>query len=589
MDAESPAASIAPPDVKAAPVVHYKKGNYVMLEWPEARNAPGWDPKTVGERQHSDVFAYIVFSRAWDDGAWGSWRQVCRDKKRRRSIVVPGLLPGARYQFAIQVQSTGGNTSGMSPAAEFAIPLDAAVTNKASQVVGAVPVKGPANTEHIPPEEAVHHHAEERLGTLAALWPTIRAMRPNYFATIPLGIEHLAVEDCVEELQLARAAVVCTAGHLFFRYEGAPEAVQSVTAFSNVYAFVEVAVGLPLQDKDAAVACLAELPRKVAWADALRKWEQSFPGLPPPLAAGGGDGTGAGERGARGAGPGLPSFRVACERLGHHPFRSVLAAAQFGATLNEMFGWPANLNRPDLEVYLRLMHGDAVVGVTLTRGHDMGNRISRRKDTGDRVKSFCPTTLQSCVAHCLARLGRIRPGMVVCDPMAGTASVCVQGLRRWPGAAYVAGDRDPGAIGHAATNCRGTRIDVVHWDVTRLPLRAGAVDVVVSDMPFGQRCGKHSSNVRLYNAALRELARVCRPGTGRAVLLTTEHRLVHEGVAALGGVWAIVQEELLHMGHRCHCFVLDRTAAPLPPPPPPEQGPRGAKRKAPTDAPGDGT
>ncbi|KPA82223.1 hypothetical protein ABB37_03341 [Leptomonas pyrrhocoris] len=115
----------------------------------------------------------------------------------------------------------------------------------------------------------------------------------------------------------------------------------------------------------------------------------------------------------------------------------------------------------------------------------------------------------------------------------------------------------------------GSAFAVLRCDATRVPVRAGSVECVVSDMPFGRRCGSHKGNVRLYPPFLRECHRLLRspspqPPTavvhdahtcatvewwrcssggkctapvrsvgGRAVLLTVEHRLMVETLEQL--------------------------------------------------------
>eukprot|EP00668_Euglena_longa_P030042 GGOE01037442.1.p1 GENE.GGOE01037442.1~~GGOE01037442.1.p1 ORF type:complete len:594 (-),score=133.73 GGOE01037442.1:87-1826(-) len=560
-------ARISPPPIKVSPTVLYKKSNYVTLAWEEAQQEPNWSPASEGEKQMSDVFCYVVFSRSLVGDAWTEWRSVCRDKKKRRTVVIPGLTPGIKYEFAIQVHSTGGNTSGMSPSTAFLLPADAAVGGRIDLDLTprATPAK-PSALQHLPPEEVVFHNAEQRLGKLVDLCPSIKALGPNVFATVPMGIEHLALEDCLERLRVPQDDVVCAPGLIFLRYKGNLELLHSVTSFSNVYAFVELAADLPLSDKDAALKYFQEGPKQMDWTAALVAWSQTFPDLPSPL----------GNREGQ-----LPSFRVVCERLGHHPFRSVMVAAEVGASLNDMYRWPANLNWPEMEVSVRLCYNAAILGVRLSKGCGISGRVSLRKDDSERVQKFGTTTLQSCMAHCIARLGRIQPGMVVCDPMAGTGSICLQGVQRWPQACYLAGDVDPECVDNAKANARGSPVDVLHWDVRCLPLRTDSVDVLLSDMPFGQRCGSHNINTKLYKPALWEMARVCRKGSGRAVLLTIEDRLIHQFVGELQEYWSIAAEELVLMGHRCHLFVLERTGKT----PPPWPGNRGPKRKAPPPSP----
>lgn len=44
--------------------------------------------------------------------------------------------------------------------------------------------------------------------------------------------------------------------------------------------------------------------------------------------------------------------------------------------------------------------------------------------------------------------------------------------------------------------------------------------MVISDLPFGKRIGSKTDNRKLYPAILKEFARVIKPGSGRACLLT---------------------------------------------------------------------
>ena len=63
-------------------------------------------------------------------------------------------------------------------------------------------------------------------------------------------------------------------------------------------------------------------------------------------------------------------------------------------------------------------------------------------------------------------------------------------------------------------------------DARRPTLRQGTVDVVVTDLPFGKRCLEKNKLPAVYSRVLAELARILRPGSGRAVLMTKEAHLV---------------------------------------------------------------
>ena len=132
------------------------------------------------------------------------------------------------------------------------------------------------------------------------------------------------------------------------------------------------------------------------------------------------------------------------------------------------------------------------------------------------------------------------------------------------------------------SSASGLPVDTVQWDLCHLPMRTSSVDIIVTDMPFGKRCfpaawpqlptsylnsqigfwlspeshcmfsalgqcwhtellaqgleavlecacghcriGSRKKNWDLYPSCLREMARVCRPGTGKAVLLTQDKK-----------------------------------------------------------------
>jgi hypothetical protein len=93
------------------------------------------------------------------------------------------------------------------------------------------------------------------------------------------------------------------------------------------------------------------------------------------------------------------------------------------------------------------------------------------------------------------------------------------------------------------------RYAFARWDATALPLRANVADIIVSDLPFGRRCGNHGVNERLYPKLLREWHRVLRksaaPGepSGTMVLLTLERPLLLQTLHRLGCIMPDVEFE----------------------------------------------
>ena len=81
-------------------------------------------------------------------------------------------------------------------------------------------------------------------------------------------------------------------------------------------------------------------------------------------------------------------------------------------------------------------------------------------------------------------------------------------------------------------------VDVIQWDVVNAGcLRDNSVDVVISDLPFGRRSGSKADNRKLYPDTLLSLARLVRPSTGRAVLLTQDKTSMFKILPKVAKFW----------------------------------------------------
>jgi 23S rRNA G2445 N2-methylase RlmL len=218
-----------------------------------------------------------------------------------------------------------------------------------------------------------------------------------------------------------------------------------------------------------------------------------------------------------------PRFRVTCNRSGRqHTFSSPQAATYFGGGIDDYFDWKVNLSEPDIEVILNISGDSATIGIALTK------ESLHKRD----IKHFGAMTLRSTIAYGLLSLADISPGDIVCDPMCGSGAVSVEGAITWPNSYHLCGDNGDAAVSKARANaeeqdsrqCSG--IDVIRWDVCNLPLRTASLDVIVTDMPFGKRSGSKSHNRTLYPRALNEMARVCRPGSSKCVILTQDQKVM---------------------------------------------------------------
>ncbi|KAK7155133.1 hypothetical protein R3I93_009928 [Phoxinus phoxinus] len=258
-------------------------------------------------------------------------------------------------------------------------------------------------------------------------------------------------------------------------------------------------------------------------------------------------------------------FRVTCNRAGDkHCFTSNDAARDFGGAVQEFFQWKADMTKFDVEVLLNIHNTEVVIGIALTV-----ESLHRRN-----ITHFGPTTLRSTLAYGMLRLCKPQVSDVIVDPMCGTGAIPLEGAMEWQNSFFLAGDNNGIAVSRSVNNIKhilkrthdggsssGLPLDIVQWDLCNLPMRSSSVDIIITDMPFGKRMGSKKKNWELYPLCLREMARVCKPDTGKAVLLTQDKKCFSKAMLQMGGLWRKSHTVWVNVGGlHAGVFVLKRTA-----------------------------
>eukprot|EP01135_Chromosphaera_perkinsii_P009743 Nk52_evm8s1869 gene=Nk52_evmTU8s1869 len=198
--------------------------------------------------------------------------------------------------------------------------------------------------------------------------------------------------------------------------------------------------------------------------------------------------------------------------------KSIEVAANLGAAVVEKFGWKVDCTNYELELFGSVSEAELAYGVTLF--NDLHKR--NRRDSCEWT-----TMLNPVLSYLLARMCKIKPGQVICDPMCGVGTIPIEAALNYPLASYIGGDIEEGPVRDALSNARlvglekkGVAIEFAVWDIEGIPLRKESLDCICSDVPFGV---KHSSVKKLWGLYRRllQFVEMCLKVNGKAVLLTS--------------------------------------------------------------------
>ncbi|XP_037106926.1 THUMP domain-containing protein 3 [Syngnathus acus] len=428
-------------------------------------------------------------------------------------------------------------------------------------------------------------------------------------ATVPTGFEHTAAEEVHEKIGV-EARISKDRGRIYFTVTTDKLfQVHQLRSVDNLFVVVEEYDQYQFKEsKDETLAELQQLASKLPWTNALEVWKLNRTLKKRKSQRKGANGTkvkpsddvgdttvveGESQEQTEGAPPAddpntteeapdaetstqdseeaapdakVTKFRVTCNRAGDkHSFSSNEAARDFGGAVQEFFQWKADMTKFDIEVLLNIHHTEVVIGIALTE-----ESLHRRN-----ISHFGPTTLRSTLCYGMLRLCKPQPSDIILDPMCGTGAIPLEGAIEFPASFYISGDNNDMAVNRTVNNvCHiqkrkadkgsapGLPIDTVRWDLCSLPVRSSSIDIIITDMPFGKRMGSRKKNWDLYPSCLREMARVCKPTSGKAVLLTQDKKCFSKAVSRMGGLWRKQHTVWVNVGGlHAGVFLLRRTGA----------------------------
>ena len=170
-------------------------------------------------------------------------------------------------------------------------------------------------------------------------------------------------------------------------------------------------------------------------------------------------------------------------------------------------------------------------------------------------------SIHPATAACLVRYAKkfeTRERPRVLDPFCGCGSLLFAREKLGPCRVLMGVDKSGTAVESARVNARAgkSKAAFVTKDILRFEGREG-FDLILSNLPFGNRVGSHEDNTRLYDRFVRRLPDLLAPG-GTAVLYTMEYKLLKTCLDRTGGLVLRERKRTEAGGLLPWIFVVDR-------------------------------
>ncbi|KAF9182997.1 THUMP domain-containing protein 3 [Haplosporangium sp. Z 767] len=265
-------------------------------------------------------------------------------------------------------------------------------------------------------------------------------------------------------------------------------------------------------------------------------------------------------------------FRASFDRrdVQHKGVRSQDLAAALGGLTGDVFpSWKVNLKEFDIEVIGRWIQEnlneiefksprdqEAIHKRARLDSSALGDGQSSQEGLRMQVGLALPLKLSTCpyrfrpmdgrtslkieIAYTLLAFASPKPGDVVVDMCSGVGTIPIVGAAHYPESLFVGFEIVPYNVEKAAQNAREmmervdkerslsrpshSRPSLFLGDAKAVCWRSGSVDLIISDLPWGQRENSHLYNCKLYPRLVKEMIRLLKVN-GRAVVVTGERKL----------------------------------------------------------------
>lgn len=317
----------------------------------------------------------------------------------------------------------------------------------------------------------------------------------KYMCTMLAGLESIAADEIKHKIKDARIFETLR-GKLFFSSEQPLETLMSLRSVDNLYVFIrKFSIGphkIHLHD-------LEKEMEAVDLTEAVSSELLESEGV---------------------------TFAVNSSRSGHQTYsRFDMSDAAGRGLLKQLPQWKiGTAEEHQLEFRLDLSGEQALFSYRLTP--------SAFRFRGNQ-RLFSQAALRPSVAHALVWHSRPKPDEIFVDPFCGSGTIIAE-RAAYPFGHIIGGDISAEAAEVARGNApKLDRLIVRQWDARELPLDASSVDVVVSNLPFGEQILQADEIYDLYLKLMKQFKRVMKPGS-HAVLMTDKVRELQRAADKFG-------------------------------------------------------
>lgn len=232
-------------------------------------------------------------------------------------------------------------------------------------------------------------------------------------------------------------------------------------------------------------------------------------------------------------------FRVNCRLSGKfrkaHLFRHF--AALIGNLLSSEPSFIVDLEKPDLDVFVHLSDTFFTIGLPL-----------KKKPLSERsYLRHIAVRSTICCAMCMAV--EVSHEDVILDPMCGAATLLVEAVKQFNCNFCLGVDIDKKQIKLAEENLRASQTDckisLISGDSSKQFLRKRSVDVVLCDVPFGRKFGKHIDVKELLSKLIGTVDKVVKTD-GRVCILISQQ--LKQTLLDLCCKWTLLNQYPVRLG-----------------------------------------